>query len=261
MVTEKLDYVTFINDIKAKVAALQALLVSVESAAALGALGQAIDGGDLSLSQAAASGDSGIPIDLPEGAFNGKSVPASVELYLSAAKKKKTNKEIAAALREGGVESNASNFENVVTGALFGLKKAGKVLRFKDGWGLAEWYPAHIRAVTPAGSVKRGKKKGRKSTPKDKTNKTAPVTSQRANDRAQTISPSLVPPKKANERALEYLQTKPEAEHSLADVAKHIGMGTFGARLILGKLVKAGKVRMSAPGMYMIGRPQLVSAS
>jgi hypothetical protein len=151
-------------------------------------------------------------------------------------------------------ESNASNFENVVTGALFGLKKAGKVLRFKDGWGLAEWYPAHIRAVAPMASNKRTKKKGRKNGRKNTATKSPAV----AGDMKASAS---VPAKgKANDRIIDLLRTKPEREYSLAEIAEHVGMGVKGARLTLGKLLKAGRVKMSAPGMYTIGRPQLVAA-
>src|ERR1017187_2053181 len=137
MAEEKLDFTAqFINQIRAKIAALQAVLVSVESASALGALAQPLEGISISPAGAVRGENLAVPTDLPEGAFNGKSVPACIELYLSSSPmKKKTNKEIAAALREGGVESNASNFENVVTGSLFKLKKDEKVLRFKDGWG------------------------------------------------------------------------------------------------------------------------------
>jgi hypothetical protein len=247
MASEKLDYTSVIADVEAKIAAWQAVLASLRSALSLA---QVVDGVDLSTVAPAASGDLGMPIDLPEGAFYGKSIPTCVELYLSAAKRKKTNKDIAAGLREGGVESNASNFENVVTGALFGLKKAGKVLRFKDGWGLSEWYPAHIRAVNPTAPAKRTKKRGSR---KVKAEKLIPTMLAR-----EGVPPLL--PQKANVRALEFLRSKPESEHALADIAGHIGMGVKGARLILGKLVKTGKVKMSAPGMYAIGRPQLVAA-
>ena len=60
--------------------------------------------------------------------------------------RKRLTKEIAAALREGGVESTAGNFESIVTTALNRLRAAGEVLKFKDGWGLSEWYPANMRA-------------------------------------------------------------------------------------------------------------------
>jgi hypothetical protein len=227
---------------EARIAAWQAVLASLKTALALDPGGQSAEGLDLASVASSQNSDLGQPLDLPEGAFYGKSIPACVELYLSAAKKKKTNKEIAAGLREGGVESNASNFENVVTGALFGLKKAGKVLRFKDGWGLSEWYPAHIRTVTPS-APKRAKKKAKKGARKD----AAPTD-------------NSAPKGKVNERIIQLLQAKPEREYSLEAIAEHLGMGVRGARLSLGKLLKEGRVKMSAPGMYVIGRPQLVAA-
>ena len=77
----------------------------------------------------------------------GKSIPAATKLYLSAVKKKQTTKEITNALRDGGVESTSKNFDNIVTTALHRLRMSGVLLRFKDGgWGLAELYPANIRA-------------------------------------------------------------------------------------------------------------------
>jgi hypothetical protein len=233
---------------EARIAAWQAVLASLKSALALDPGGLTVESLDLSSASAAQTGDVGQPIDLPEGAFHGKSIPACIELYLSASPmKKKTNKQITDALREGGVESNASNFGNIVTGALFKLKHDGKILRFKDGWGLSAWYPAHIRAVTPAGSPKRTKKKGKKNG-----RKTSPV---------KTTESALGPAKgKANDRIMELLRSKPEHEHALVDIAEHLGMGVKGARLTLGKLLKTGQVKMSSPGMYALGRPQLVSA-
>lgn len=249
MATDKFDYARLLSDIDAKIASLQTLRASVQAASASGALGQPIEGAELP-SQVLTAGRSdtlGVPTDLPEGAFIGKSVPASIELYLSAAKKKKTNKEIAAALRDGGVESNASNFDNVVTGSLFKLKKDGKVLRFKDGWGLSEWYPAHIRAISPAASAKRTRKKGKRNGRKNTAN--LPVASGQS-----------VPARgKMGDRIIELLRTKPEREYAPAEIAGHIGVGVQVARLILGTLRKGGKVKMSAPGMYAITRPQLVA--
>src|SRR5271165_4765703 len=234
MAADKLDYASVISDIRAKIAALQAILTSVESAAMLGALGQSIEGVDLSPALATRNGDLGVPTDLPEGAFHGKSVPACVELYLSAVKKKKTNKDIAAALREGGVESNASNFENVVTGALFGLKKAGKVLRFKDGWGLAEWYPANIRAVTPAATSKRakkGKKKQKKSPDVRQVSAEmgAPATSHKL---AIEVKDQLG----TEFRVKEFFNNHPRTEFSAANVADPLKMDLKKVRLALGRL-------------------------
>jgi hypothetical protein len=231
---------------EARIAAWQAVLASLKSALTLDPGGLTIEGMELSSASATQGGDLGQPIDLPEGAFHGKSVPACIELYLSAARKKKTNKEIVDALREGGVESN-SKLDNTVNAALFKLKSNGVVLRFKDGWGLSSWYPAHIRAVTPS-APKRAKKKakakksGQKDAPTKATADSAPVKG------------------KVNDRIIQFLQAKPEREHSLEAIAEHLGMGVRGARLSLGKLLKVGRVKMSAPGMYAIGRPQLIAA-
>lgn len=237
---EKPDYTSVINDLKAKIAALQAVLASFESAAALGALGQPIEGGEASTIPTLRGDSLGVPLDLPEGAFLGKSVPTCVELYLAAVKKKKTNKEIAEALREGGVESKASNFDTVVTGALFGLKRAGKVLRFKDGWGLAEWYPAHIRSAVPSGARKKVKKAARRN--------------------KVEAAPDSKPKASVADRVIDLLKAKPEREYSLNEIAQHLGIGSAGTRLSMGRIVKSGRVRMSTPGMYVIGKPQLVAA-
>jgi predicted transcriptional regulator len=242
MAEEKMDFTGhFINQIKAKIAALQAVLASVESASAVGALGP-VEGIESS-PQITANGRSellGMPTDLPQGVFMGKSVPACIELYLSAVKKKKTNKEIADALREGGVESN-SKLDNTVNGALFKLKNEGVVLRFKDGWGLSSWYPAHIRAVSPAASTAK----------KSKNESTAA---------GAPVSASLEPKRKARDIILELLRTKPEREYHLAEISEGTSLGIKFVRLVLGQLLKAGLVRMTAPGMYVIQRPQLVAA-
>lgn len=235
----------FVAYVEARIAAWQAVLAPLKTAVALDSGGQAGEGIDLS--SVSSQADSG-PIDLPEGAFLGKSVPACVKLYLSVSKRKKTIKEIAAALKEGGVESTSGNFDNVVTGALFRLKNAGEVLRFKDGWGLPEWYPAHIRAAAPSSTSKRSaKKKGKRSLAKKSVAKGG-------------VTESVPAKGKVGDRIIELLRAKPEREYSLAEVAAHIGMGERGARLTLGKLVKAGQAKVSAPGMYAIGKPQLVAA-
>lgn len=253
MANDNLDVVgSFIAVVETKIKALQALLESLKSAAAVGALGAA-EGVDISslTTGVVTNGDLGQPIDLPDGAFLGKSIPACVKLYMSAARKKKTIKEIAAALCEGGVESTSDNFESVVTGALNRLKGAGEVLRFKDGWGLAEWYPANMRAVNPGAPAKRNKKKGSR---KVRAEKIIPTMLAR-----EGVPPSLLQKAKANVRALEFLRSGKKAEYGLTDIGAHLGMGAQGARLILGKLVKAGKVEKNGPDTYRIPQPKLMS--
>ena len=234
--------------VEGRIAAWQAVLSTLKSAMAGEAGGKTIDGIDLASAGATQNGNVGLPIDLPEGAFLGKSVPACVKLYLSAARKKKTVKEITVALREGGVESTSGKFENIVTSSLNRLKIAGEVIRFKDGWGLPEWYPAHIRASAPTGSAKRARKKGKKSERKHST-KSSLVTSE------QPVSV------KATDRIVELLRAKPEREFSAVEIAQHLGVGVSVANMVLGQLRKASKVKMSAPGMFAIARPQLMAVA
>jgi hypothetical protein len=97
---------------------------------------------------------------LPKGALLGKSLPAAVEMYLASVRGKASVRDIANALKAGGIESTADNFENVVSGALHRLKGQNKVLRFKDGWALAELYPAALRSSLTKdtkGSARRSK--------------------------------------------------------------------------------------------------------
>jgi hypothetical protein len=240
MASEKPESTSFKAFVEAKIAAWQAVLDAF-------ALAQETDVAEFgAVVTPALSGDLGHPIDLPKGAFHGKSVPACVELYLSAGKVKRTNKEIAAALRKGGVESNAKDFDTVVNGALFGLKKAGKLLRFDDGWGLAEWYPAHIRAVAPVSS--NGSKKAKK-TKKKHSRKGAP---------AKTVVEPKTAPKPAAKPAVvspaqridELLHSKPGVEFELSAVAATLGLGVQFTRLNMGKLVKAGKVERTSQDKY-----------
>jgi hypothetical protein len=157
MAQETFDYTAMLADARAKRAALDAFITSLENAQALGALGPAGVGASVS---------SGPAIELPMGALRGKSVPNAIKLYLSACRKNQTTREIAIGLKEGGVHSTSEHFETIVNNALRGMKKAGIVLQFKDGWGLAELYPAAIRArinqQQENHTKKRRKKKDRK---------------------------------------------------------------------------------------------------
>src|ERR1700733_9104898 len=140
--TKAIDYSVMLADLYAKRAGIDAAIAGIIAAS----------GGNVSLPEGIGTGPlaPGTPTDrqpteLPRGAFLGKSLPAAVKLYLSAAMKKQTIKEIATALREGGVESTSDNFESVITGSLNRMKNSGEVLRFKEGWALAEFYPEHLR--------------------------------------------------------------------------------------------------------------------
>ncbi len=237
---EQMDYAAILADLEAKRAALDATIASFRNALAHGALGQA---GDVPPATNGTAPSTYLPSmtggEVPAGAFLGKSIPDAAKLYLEIVKKKQTSKEIAEALQKGGMESTSKNFQQMVHAILDRARKAnfGIVKLDRSHWGLAGWYPAGLSRT----NVKLPKRTGRKKARKGKS-------------AVQEAAHAALPAgkKKANERALEYLRSKPQTEHSLDEIGQHLGMGVKGARLILGKLVKAGKARMSAPGMYTV---------
>jgi hypothetical protein len=111
--------------------------------------------------------------DLPVGALRNQTLPEAIKLYLQAGNRKQTNKEIAVGVRAGGFESGSGNLDTAVGSALFRLKKAGVVLRFEDGWDLAEHYPDHIRRKFEGAAARPGRPKRRTKKAKAEPERTA----------------------------------------------------------------------------------------
>ncbi len=142
MAQETFDYAALLADLRAKKAAIEEIISSVEKGQTLGALGQPGTG----TIPTSVSTSSGPAFELPRGALMGLSVTEAIKLYLDSCKKKQTHREIANALKEHGVESTSKHFDVIVYNSLRSMKKAGTVLQFNDGWGLASLYPEGIRA-------------------------------------------------------------------------------------------------------------------
>lgn len=154
MASEQSEADSFLALIERKIAVLQALADSYKAALAAGALGQPGDDSQSIVSAvASASGSShahavggGVPFELPAGVFLGKSMPQAIKLYYTATRKKKWPKEVAAALKEGGLESTSQDFEKTVNSTMHRMKDGGELLKFTDGaFGLAEFYPESLR--------------------------------------------------------------------------------------------------------------------
>ena len=139
---------------------------------------------------------------LPRGAFLGKTATDAIKLYLSAIRRKQTNKEIAQALRDGGLES-AGDFGNFITSALFRLKQEGAVLRFDDGWGLSEWYNEAFRAKLGGGGTngKKPQKRG-KGKPKKPAKKVTAAHTQAPKPATPAVSPE---PPRIDDRLTQFL--------------------------------------------------------
>lgn len=253
MGSEQMDYAAFLADLEGKRQALDQTITAMRLALSIGALGPmsdvppAVVNGMLPGNFMVPSISGG---EVPNGAFLGLSIPDATKLYLEIIKKKQTSREIADALQKGGMETNSKNFPQMVHSVLDRASKAntGIVKLDRSHWGLATWYPASLRSAGKYQGRGAGRRKVRKARGTGKT--------QLALKRAiisGTVNTEPVK-KKANERAEEYLHSQPLAEHSLESVGHHLGIGLKGTRLILGKLVKAGKARVSAPGMYTVNQ-------
>jgi hypothetical protein len=164
------DQDSYERALQAKIAAWQTALDAYRAA-------KAADGG-ASASHGNGASQSSVPprssgYDLPVGALRGHTLPDAIKVYLEAGNRKQANKDIAAGIRAAGFETGQANLEAGVASALFRLRKAGVVLRFEDGWDLADHYPEHIRKRMEAAPAKARPKATRKNaaSPKAETEK------------------------------------------------------------------------------------------
>lgn len=235
----------FLATVDAKIAALQALRSSYLAAISAGALGASVDVGAFATAPGAGTPLlGGQPIELPRGALLGKSLPAAIKLYLSAVKRKQTLKEIAAALRDGGVETTSSNFETPISSAINRLKASGEVLRFSDGWALAEFYPESLRNKLSEKSARPGLKKKKPKTKKvaQRTQATppTPVSSEKS-------SPSS---KQLDENVMRYLVEVRGQSPGSAAIASALGVNPPQVVMAIMRLARHKKIVKNEDGSY-----------
>ena len=222
----------FLAMIEAKIAALQALAESYRTALSVGALGQLAEL-DQSVPSPAISGGTNqsgaASVDLPVGVFRDKSIPDAIKLFLSAQRRKQTGKEIAAGLLAGGLVSTSNRFDTTVTTGLHRLKAAGVVLRFQDGWDLAESYPEHLR--TRIGNNAR-------------TSKPMPKPKKKAKRRAAKGKSKAGSPQAGLESRIEaVLKAHPIQVFSPAQVGSAVDADERLVRMALGRMVKKKTAR------------------
>jgi hypothetical protein len=218
--------------IQAKIDAWQAAADSYRAALALEQSGELEDGG----SGRRAS------VELPVGAFRGMKIPEAIKLLLQAARRKQTAREIAVGLREGGMETTAKNFETTVTGALHRMKGDGEVLRFKDGWDLAEAHSSALRNRL----AKEGKKDGKRGSKARHV-----IASKKVASKPKAVvlkGPTLDQRIEAFLRAhpLEWFTTKQIAEALKETDMKVVGMA-FARMVRFGKIAKGDDGRYANP--------------
>ena len=225
-----LDYGDFLADLEAKRSVLDQAIASVRAVMASGAL--ALNVGDSMPRMAASASVSLHGGEVPAGAFHGKSIPEAAKLYLSIVKTKRTTKEIADGLREGGMETRGKNFEIIVGSALYRIaKNPGEIVRVKGAWGLAEWWPAGVRTSQEKGNGRKAKKVRPKSA--------------KATLRAESNGQ-----KKPQEQIAELLRSNPTKTYTLQDVSEALNLNTRGVGLTLGRLAAKNQAEKVETGKY-----------
>lgn len=259
--TQGNDYaLKFLADMEAKYAALGNAIASVRAALNIGALGGL--GATTEGASAGPSGPGSPGTVLPRGAFLGKTISEAIKLYLNAIRARKNNKEIAQALKEGGAVSTG-NFEKRVTGTLFQLKSRGEVLRFEDGWGLAEWYPESFRTRIVEKTASEEKKRKRPTPRKAKAQKAKPV-----KPAAEPAKPESVPqadahkPEPDGKRHFEHEIEEYFASHgagtecSLQELAEALGVNNRRLVFPCANLVRSGKLEKTSGSKYRLSKLQ-----
>jgi hypothetical protein len=224
-----MDYSIMLADLKKKRSVLDSLISSFEIALASGALSSSdISSNGTVLAEMPSLGSVSGLSEIPNGAFLGMNIPDAAKVYLSMVRKKQTTKEIADALKHGGIESRANDFENTVGAGLRRSMKASKeIVRVGDTWGLKEWYPAGILS---------GAKPGRKSGKKHhrKTNKSSLSLSQQIRD---------------------LLGSAPQRIFKPRDVMVELNMKDGKpAKDIMSRLAKLGEIERLGQGQYQAKR-------
>jgi hypothetical protein len=244
-----IDYGAILADLEAKKAVLENAIASLKTAIAAGALGTTEGMSYLKLAGTLVNPEihGG---EVPAGAFLGKSIPEAAKLYLSIVKKKQTTKEIADALREGGMETTGrGSFESIVSAALYRVRSAGDIVRVKGAWGLAEWWPAGVGSAQEQPKGRKSRKAKRKH-PRQR-ELTSPSLSEKR-------EPGSVEeehhPAKLPERAVAFINSHPKEEFTAKQLSERFGVHNKVISLTLAKPVKEGLIRMSAPRTYTATR-------
>jgi hypothetical protein len=232
------DYAAILADMEAKKSALETAIAGLRAALMTGALGAS---GEFQASATALNPTppSGGYVDLPRGAFLGKTAKEAIRLFLSTIRRKQTNKEIAQALQEGGLES-AGNFDKYITSALFRLKEDGELLRFDDGWGLSEWYNEAFRtkfALSSKTPAKRTKVKRKKAAKKASASPPAPES-------------KTAPPAGIDARITALLESQMPTGYKSHDLSREMSASVGVINFALVRLLKKGTVRHGEDGKY-----------
>lgn len=152
---EQSDLVTWLAELEAEHAARALVIASVRQR-----LGQpAGSAGSSALGNGGADTSATGTAQIRGDTFFQLKIPEAIKKYLGMMKRPQKPNTIAAALKQGGVLTQGSNFYGNVFTGLKRLREAGTVVRNKEGWGLAEWYKGMGKPTPPPVAKKKRRHK------------------------------------------------------------------------------------------------------
>ena len=234
MASDRTESDPVLASLKAKVAAWQA---AVDSYLAAKALYGGSDGG-------VGHGARGGPSERPVNAFRGLTMNEAIKLLLKSVQRKQTPAEIADGLKNGGFVTTAKDIGPTLRSALNKLKTEGVLLRFPDGWDLAEAHSAMIRHRIAKESEKSSRKHGKK-------NKAAKAKGRPAVQPLKTTKPEGT----LDDRAEAFLRAHQAETFTAKEIAAGLGLPDASKLILsLSRMVRYNKATKDSEGRYSIVR-------
>lgn len=142
------DLNAVLDDLRARRAALDAAIASLEQLVGLGFAD--VPGAGVSGSAGATTAGKTVePSQVPGDAFFGLSIVEAAKRYLAMVRRKQSARDIADALERGGITHTSKDFRQTVYSVMAReMKEKGDLVRLPDGeWGLSDWYPGMRRGA------------------------------------------------------------------------------------------------------------------
>lgn len=136
MSTEPINYEAVIEDLEAKKAHIESTIAALRAISGLGNLGAPPSGSP-------GGGGGGIG-KIAADAFFGKSIPEAAVMHLGNARRKLSTQALMDAMEAGGLPK--SKYNTVYAILRRRESQVGDIVNMQGEWGLAEWYPNHVKA-------------------------------------------------------------------------------------------------------------------
>jgi hypothetical protein len=143
--TSPIDYEAVIADLEAKKAHLETMIAGLRSLAGMTGLGTVPPG---------AGPGSGVNANgrIASDAFFGKSIPEAAVVHLGNVRRKLSTQALMDAMEAGGLPKSKYNTVYAILRRRESM--VGDIINMQGEWGLAAWYPNHVKAAKAAAAKK-----------------------------------------------------------------------------------------------------------